>query len=189
VASLTPLLLSGLLVTLGCGGALAVQGAVPLPEGTYTLRFCYLTCDDSTSVVGSGTLVHVRGDIRRQMTRGLADSLGGDLNFLLMPGEVPNACFQVSGQRHVGGQEFYVGIVRASLTTVTTWKQDSVSVGLYASPDASFHAVLWVDSSGVLHGVGHQSNWDGSKAPVTRVTGRRRGPANPRECIAGLAVR
>jgi hypothetical protein len=176
-------------LALGYAGAATAQTERRLPEGTYTLKFCYPSCEDSTSVVGTGTLVYVDGDIRHRMTRALADSLGGDVNFLLLGRKArPNACFQVSAQRTVAGQEYYVGIIRASLTVVRALPNDSVSIGIYASPDAFFDAVVSTDSSGVLDGVGHQSNWDGSKAPVTRVTGRRTGPPDPRECVPGPPV-
>jgi len=120
------------------------------------------------------------------MARGLADSLSGEINFLLLgPKTRPNACFQVSAQRRVAGQEYYVGIVPASLTVVTTLSHDSFSVGLYASPDAFFDAVLTADSLGVLNGVGRQRNWDGSNGPVTPIAGRRLGSADPRACVPG----
>src|SRR5512145_1303175 len=133
------------------------QGVPQLPEGTYALRFCFPTCDDSTSVIGEGTFVFVHGDIRKLMTRRDANSLSGELNFLLLGDESPpNACFQVTAQRRVAGREYYVGITRASLTIVTALPHDSVSVGLYASPDAFFAAILTADSSGTMNGVGRQ---------------------------------
>jgi len=186
----TRVLLSTILLALGYSGAATPQGRYRLPEGTYALTFCYPACGDSTSVVGTGILVYAQGDIRRRMTRGLADSLGGDINFLLLgKRKQPNACFQASAQRHVAGREYYVGIIRASLTTVTTMPHDSVSIGLYASPDASFEAVVSFDSLGVLEGAGRQFNWDGSEAPVTRVAGRRIGPPDPRKCVPVPAAR
>jgi hypothetical protein len=190
MVSLTRLLQSTMLVALGYAGAGTAQTERRLPEGTYTLKFCYPSCEDSTSVVGTGTLVLVDGDIRHRMTRALADSLRGDLNFLLFGRKAPpNACFHVSAQRTVAGQEYYVGIIRASLTIARALPNDSVGIGLYASPDAYFDAIVSIDSSGVLDGVGHQFNWDGSKAPVTRLTGRRTGPPDPRECVPGSPVR
>ena len=182
--SAAPVLLSVMLLALGYTGAATGQKDHPLPEGTYSLKFCYPTCDDSTAVVGTGTLVHVHSDIRRLMTRGLADSLRGDLNFLLLGRKTPpNACFQANAQRTVAGQEYYVGIISASLTVVTALPHDSVSIGLYASPDAFFAAVVSIDSLGGLDGVGHQRNWDGSKAPETRVIVRRTGKPDPRQCV------
>jgi hypothetical protein len=182
----TRLMLSAVLLAVRPPGAAERR----LPEGTYALTFCYPTCDDSASVVGTATLVYVEGDIRRLMTRGLADSLRGDVNFLLEGRKTrPNACFQASAQRNVANQEYYVGIIRASLTVVKTLPHDSISIGLYASPDAFFDAVVSVDSSGVMAGVGHQSNWDGSRAPVTRVAGRRIGPPDPRACVPSNSVR
>jgi hypothetical protein len=173
---------TAILLIVGCPAAIAAQKAA-LPEGTYSLTFCYPTCRDSSSVVGTGSFVYVNGDIRNRMPRRLAKSLGGDLNFLLLGSDAPpNACFRASAQRTVAGQEYYVGIIRASLTRVTTLANDSVSIGLYASPDAFFHAVVSVDSQGVLEGIGRQRNWDGSKAPLSHVTGRRTGEPDPAQC-------
>ena len=177
-------LLAGVVIALANPHAATGQREPRLPEGTYALTFCYPTCGDSGSVVGTGTLVYVHGDIRRQMTRGLADSLSGRVNFLLLgPNTRSNACFQASAQRRVAGQEYYVGITSASLTVVNTLARDSISVGLYASPDAFFDALLSADSLGVLNGVGRQRNWDGSNGPVTSIAGRRLGSANPRACV------
>jgi hypothetical protein len=177
-------LLAGMVIALAGPHAATGQREPRLPEGTYALTFCYPTCGDSASVVGTGTLVYVRGDIRRQMTRGLADSLSGQVNFLLLgPKTRPNACFQARAQRKVAGQEYYVGIIPASLTVVSKLPHDSISVGLYASPDAFFDALLFADSLGVLSGVGRQRNWDGSEGPGTPIVGRRLGSADPSACV------
>src|SRR2546428_8049517 len=180
----TRALLAGIVIALANPHAATGQRENRLPEGTYALTFCYPTCGDSASVVGTGTLVYVHGDIRRQMSRGLADSLSSEVNFLLLGRKTrPDACFQASAPRRVAGQEYYVGIIPASLTVVSTLPHDSISVGLYASPDAFFDALLSADSSGVLNGVGRQRNWDGSKGPVTPIAGRRLGSAYPRACV------
>ena len=170
-------------------GSARAQTQPDLPEGTYALTFCYPSCGDSSAIVGTATLVYVRGDIRRHISRGLADSLSGEINFLLLNRTpAPNACFQARAQRTVAGQEHYLGIMRASLTVVRSLPHDSLKVGFYASPDAFYDAVMAVDSSGVLNGMGHQSNWDGSRAPVTQVRGTRSGPPDPRRCVPSPEV-
>lgn len=155
-----------------------------LPEGTYALQFCYPTCDDSSLVVGTGTFVHVHEDIRRRMNPRVVQSLGKNNSIMLLRDTMPpNACFRVAARRSVAGEEYYVGIIPASLTVVKSVPHDSVQFLIYASPDASFIAVVAAHTAGAFAGVGRQETWDGSRAPVTRISGRRTGPADPRKCV------
>ena len=177
------------LLAISSSGVTAAQKERLPPEGTYAITFCYPTCGDSQSVVGTGTLVYVHDDILDRMSRGLVDSLTGGAPHYLRRDRPPNACFQVTAQRTVAGQEYYVGIIRASLTNLTPLGHDSASIGFYASPDAFFVAVVQFDSLGRLDGVGKQTNWDGSEAPLSRVTGHLVGQPDPRACVPSVGTR
>jgi hypothetical protein len=167
----------GLLAALGvittAGAARAQSASAPAPqwpEGTYRLRICGGACGQAPpdSVLVEGTLV--------LFARDLTPAESSALQPLAFAEGTPNACFAfpLSGRR---GRTF-AGLVSAA-SFHWTLRAGAVDVKLYASPDASFDALLF--------GFGRHLEGKGTESMATSETSSSYGVAADRVGDADLS--
>src|SRR5688572_3724081 len=171
--------------------AVAILCAAParsqtVSPGTYRFRLCEAVCStDSMTVIARGVLVLFPDSV------GISDSVrisGTEASraaarHLLRGVTAPNACFRVDARREsVRGRELYLGIISNGLSR---WgvRNDSISVLMYASPDAFFRLIGTPSDSASIRGIGMQLHCCGDGwAPFGVLIAERTGPPRVGDC-------
>jgi len=167
-------LLSVFVVSSACVPPRAMQ---PL-AGTYAVWLCDSACavSDTAAAPVAGYLVLSEAAIPPES---FANGTLGKSLFLRTNNPIPNACFTLEQRRR---DALFAGIIPAA---VTTWSRrgDSLSVLLYASPDA-FYTLDAIVKDGYLLGVGREAGFIGASFDEQRgpVHGIRIGSVDLTRC-------
>lgn len=144
--------------------ALSAQSPTP---GTYRLHLCATVCaaSDSAQAIAAATIVIADDSMANSIEWKEAMTAIRARRVMRQSSPSDNVCFNVErSSTHVAAEELFFGINRNGSTRWERTRDDSLTMRVYRSPDASYE-LRWAGTGERITGEGWSTGWHATNTP------------------------